>query len=244
MDNATLRLATHLANLERRLAALETAPRAASTAIRGGSLRSRDATGAAVAELGRRNSDGLVGLFVYGNAGADAVIVGQITGSLYGISVLADTGQAMLTVDDAGGMSVPVWPISWLGSPWVGTDGNGRKTTTSATWSDLWRSYGCFGFGDQFGFNFTCSIPVGTTVDMRITATEVGGSNTEVIWSQTGATSTTTQVIDVVTITAAATASGTDSVLGRYFNIAFQAQRTAGAGTPAFAPIEQSRIYP
>jgi hypothetical protein len=237
------RLAQIIDDLSRRIAALETAPRASNTSVRNGLFQILDDSGNPVVELGKRPT-GEVGLFVYA-AGADPVVeLGQRLGGDVGLFIYSSDGRPMFEVDNLGGQSTPIIPATWLGNPGEGTDANGRKTTTSATYSDMWRLYKMFAFGAQFGFNFNLSIPGGTTVDVQVTAVEVGGGSPVPIWSSTGLGSGTTQVLSVATIPSSATISGTDSPLGRYFNLNFQMRRTAGAGTPACAPIEQSRIYP
>lgn len=213
-------LAAELADMRRRLEALETGQRATKTSIRNGLLRILDTDGSAVVEVGKR-SDGLVGLFVY-----------------------SSSGLPMFAADNDGGVSTPVYPLSWLGNPAEPIDSNGRKTTTSATFSALWRTYKAFAFGDQFGYNFNFSVPSGTTGDWQLTAVEVGGSSPAVVASGTGLTNTVVNVAAIVTLPPSATISGTDAVLGRYFNFQLEMRRTAGAGVVAAMPIEQARIFP
>jgi hypothetical protein len=230
-----------LADLQRRLEALETGQRAKRTSVRGGLLRVLDLDGNLVGEFGRRD-DGQVGLYIYDDTGAQVVALGEIGAGEYGIDI-ASGGRSMLRADSTGGMSIPVFPLSWIGNPAEPVDGNGRKTTTSATFSALWRSHRAFAFGDQFGYNFNFVCAGGTTGDWQITCVEIGGSSPVVIASGAGLTGSS-NALGIVTIPPSATISGTDAVLGRNFNFQLEMRRTAGAGTVAAAPIEQSRVYP
>lgn len=211
-------LGTELEDIKRRLKALETAPRAAFTSIKEGTLEIRDDADNLLVELGKIDT-------------------------VYGIRISSDTGQEILNINNVQGHDFPRMPVVLVPSPDGGgffTTSKAAVVTTSTSWKELYRGdFSSVGTTIRYDM-IVQALTAGATLDWRIMIAEVGGTLTQAA-SGTG-TSTASQVASTFSIPAACLISGTDP-RGRSMSIRVEAQRATGSGEVFAAPTSPFLNY-
>lgn len=214
-----------LAEINRRLASLETAPRATNTSVRQGTFSILSATGAPL------------------------VILGVLPNGATGILVQNANGRALMDVDTVNGWGEPFFILPMVPSlsavqstvvPFAVT------TSTSMTevyLCDFWAS------GGKLVLNVWAYIDTATSMDWQITAQEtaswvngnVSGTETTVA-SGTGVTTTTALNpgggvgVDIPVGAISPGRSGTDP-RGGVYRLRFKARIAGGSGHASLAPL-------
>lgn len=130
--------ASLLADIERRLAALESSPSAQQTSIKEGLFQILDAGKNAVVSLGRQIASGRYGLVMtdINYPGVELVTVGNLDIGGSGIDVKASNGYSVFRVNAGTGQDIP-YPVVELTSP---LNYQRINTTTGAgVYIDVWK---------------------------------------------------------------------------------------------------------
>lgn len=224
------------ADYDRRLRALESAPRAPQTSLRGGRITFKptdpDMESPSITVGAGAGDD--AGLAMFDADGIQFFGAGSFSGR--GVVVFfAPNGGETLVVDD-GIMIRPLVSCAWQQDPSAGIDALGRPTTTSASYVMLWRTYlPCLSGG--VATMFAAAPGAGNTMDVRIRAEVVAGgtgSGPQTVVEQLAITVTTDingdwAIPDAVLIPAA-------DPIGALLVLTLEARRTAGAGAVTAAP--------
>lgn len=219
-------------DLKRRLRTLEGAPRLQNSSINNGTLTLLDEEGRPVARLGVQPDGRQAALDFYDpETGNRLVSIGEVSTGAHGIAVKAASGANVYRALNVGQTS-PFSPFVWVPSPTATKDastGCPLVNTTSASWTTLAR-VDVYTTAYYPHYELAIDPLGGSTADIRVFARELGGSNTQILQTVTGATSYTAIYGGGSYFTAAATATGTDDPLGRYMRLGVEVRRTAGAG--------------
>jgi len=187
-----------MAEVERRLRALETGQRATKTSLRGGQLLFKPKTEAAeypFIQVGAGEGDD-AGIAMFDDLGQQFFGVGSFNGDgvfvIYkGLVSLSNPSGAASAWSIMDGVTYgPLIPSAWVNDVGAGKDTLGRPTTTSASYVTLLRSYlPCLSGGIKG--RFSVAPGSGNTMSWRIRAEVIGGTGPQTIVEQTGITVTT-----------------------------------------------------
>jgi hypothetical protein len=200
-------------DLERRVRALESAPRAAFTAVNNGTFSVLDENGTLVCQMDQ------FGFIQFTPSGNEQVRIGKLQEGpdRYGIRIRKDTGAIVFYVADTGDV-LPDFRV-----PWVSFDIFAE--TDSAVYIDVYK-HRFYSMANGIDYHIFAVPNAGNTMDVRIRAQEVGG--TLVTVDEVTGITVNTNITGPFAIPASALISGTDPV-GREIEVRYEMRRTAGA---------------
>lgn len=229
-------LAARLAELERRLLALETAPQSNRINLLDGNLRFRLSTDENVSALMGTDGEGNdIGFWTVDSEGQVRAYVGTGTDGADGlISLRNNDGRSILYALSSTGLVRPRVPVPWTKNPGVPVDANGRATTTSGTYDTLYRSY--LNCAPKIYHRWSVTVGGGvTSCAFKLTGQDLFNGGTETtIYEETGITAS--KNIDRSDSIPALAANGLD-IIGELIVVTAYLRVTGGAGTIALAPI-------
>ncbi len=231
-----------IADLERRLRALETAPRASYTTIRDGTTVWRGDTashqGIAISsDLGDPTD---AAMYVYTADGQNRIYVGTNIGVAVIYVDNPDKSGRVLTIDSVYGMLGPYGVAPWQKNPGQSIDSLGRATTTSGSFQVGWRSL-CYVTSAQFGLEYAVDLGGASSAEVSVTAKvyhddRAGTPNgtRQTVFGRT--VSATGSFVDTASIPSSIWVPSASPV-GSMIDLEFSARVASGAGTVAWAPI-------
>lgn len=235
-----------LADLQRRIRALETAPRASETSVRGGYTRwlARD-TPERKLYIGGGTAGDDIGLFLDDGTSTPAWYLGTAAGSPVFYVTNAD-GTDRIMVVSAGGLLKPYALGGWTKNPTQTQDSLGATTTTSSSFEIGWRTLANAQTASLIT-EFYCALGGGVTqAEVRVTATvDVDDRSTS---ASNGEQTVFTQTITGpgnMTVTASVPSTiwtPAESPTGAFVRLALKARVSGGAGTVTFAPVVPARF--
>lgn len=240
MDSETRRLSDLLADMERRLAALETAPRASYTTVRGGStIWRRDAVDPNRIEITSNGDD--VALFCYDDLGLNRLYLGTIAGDPTMRFDNADKSGTVLQIEKDRGMVRPYGVGGW--ERWSGQtmDAYGRSTTSSGTFALGW-------VGIVSANTATVYVSTAVALDAGVTRAEIRVRASVAVSDRGGHVPSAAQTVLTRTVSASGTYSDSialpdglwtpaASAAGSLVRLDLEARVTLGAGTVYWAPF-------
>lgn len=236
-------LGSLLREIERRLKALETAPRAGYTAVRNGSLRVIGPASGSLypnVDIGSNGTD--VAMHLAKNSTETTIFPFEVlsVGGVGGVVEVnmgnPDRSANVFAYEDDLGMIFPSTISTWQRSLNQSIDASGNVTTTSAAYVQLWNTAIC-AVNNGFTSLMTFLVPGGTTADIKVTAqlqqnnnllgAAAGGEQT--VWQSLGVVATTGfSRSDAIPTSVFSPAS---NPIGSIYTLRAYARRTAGAGT-------------
>jgi hypothetical protein len=238
-------MADRIAELERRLRALETAPRASHTSIRNGSTRWLSTADGDLPNVRIGSTEDTGGDPAFEVTNEDGpfsdIYIGTSAGRGRADFYNPDKTGIVLRYDD-GRLRAPQPSCAWQRYIGAAMDAVGASTTTSGTYVDLW--YAVLGVGgDQIDGTIDVIPDGGTTGACRVMAQAVGGISI----SGKVPSATTQQVVEQTGITVSTVMAGpwtipdtiwnpASDVAGTVVMLTIQALRSAGAGLVHVAP--------
>lgn len=232
-------MAAELADLRRRLHALETAPQSNTVSLLDGTFRFRTASNENVQVLTGIDAEGDdIGFWSFVDNGGDPAVrafLGTGSDGLDGnIAIWNRDGRLILYALSATGMFRPVVPCSWVKNPAVSVDSLGNPRTASASYDTMWRSH--LNCSTHVNHSWAIDLQAGVTaVAFKLTGQDSFHSGVETtIYEQTGIVADTT-FIRSDTIPALA-ADGL-SIIGEFIELRAYLRITGGAGFATLAPL-------
>lgn len=239
-------MADLLADLQRRVRALETAPRASNTSVNGGYTRwlARETPERKVYIGGGVAGDD-VGLVLDDGTATPAWYLGTAAGGpVFYVTNADGTDRVMMIY--SGGIFKPYALGAWTKNPTQTQDSLGATTTTSSSFEVGWRTLANAQTASLVT-EFYCALGGGVTqAQVRVTATvEVddrassasGGEQTVFTQTITGSGNVTVTAAIPSTIWTPA-----ESPTGALVRLALKARVSGGAGTVMFAPVVPARF--
>lgn len=242
MDSDVRRLGDTIADLQRRLAALETAPRSNFTTVRGGQTvwRSGETGGAYVAISGDMDGDD-TGIYL----SADGAVRGYM-GTLAGGDVIGvyldnpDKSHRAFTYVSDRGLVGPYGIGAWSKNPSQAINSLGNTTTASGSLEVGWRTL-LYVTSETYEIEYFVDLGGATSAEVSLTA-EV------YVDDRTAATPAAVQTVFTRTISATNPYSDTGTLpntlwtpngspVGSLLKLELKARVSGGAGTISWAPI-------
>ena len=235
MSDPVAELAAELADMKRRLHALETAPRATKTSVSGGYTRWLPPEGEHP------------GIYIGGGGGTDVGISGYDVDGNQWLGAGAFNGRGRFhvagpipssssqTIDVVDGQFfAPLFATAWQTDTNVNIDTQGRPTVTSSTFTTLWRTV--IPCTTKSLNSWVVVYPgVGQNAECRINAQVFGQTASVQLALETGITSTAA-IIGPWVIPAGIMDDGTSSPIGHLMEVEIDLRRTSGANPVAVAP--------
>lgn len=228
--------AAELAELRRRLHALETAPQSNRSMLTNGSFAIRTGVDPNVLvsmDVDGEADDAAFRVFDSSGSAVQVIYIGTTGDGIAGYAEILndDRSTAVFVARSDQGIVRPVLMSPWQKSSQVPEDANGNATTTSGTYTDLFVSY----LNASTHVNHQWWIDLGggvTSVAFKLTAVEVGGSPETTVYEQTGITADGF----ITQSTALPAGIATGDLPGRFLELKAYLRITGGAGTAGLAP--------
>ena len=233
-------MAAELADLRRRLHALETAPQSNIVSLLDGQFRFRTSLNENVQAFMSVDSEGDdIGFWSYvddGGTAAERAYLGTATDGLDARLVIYNRdGRRVLDAISAAGLQRPVVPVPWVKNPAAPVDATtGSARTSSASYDTLYRSY--LNCSTHVYHRWAIDLQAGVTaVAFKLTGQDTfnGGVETT-IYEQTGITADGN--IEQNTALPVLAADGL-SIVGEVIEVRAYLRITGGAGNATLAPI-------
>lgn len=243
MDSDVRRLGDTIADLQRRLAALETAPRSNFTTVRGGQTvwRSGETGGAYVAISGDMEGDD-TGLYLVDSTDETRGYIGTLaSGAVLGLYLdNPDKSHRAFTWLSDRGLIGPYGTGPWTKNPSQTIDALGNTTTTSGTFEVGWRTL-LYVTSTTFEIEYFVDLGAATAAEVTLVADVYVDDRSAAVPAAaqtilTRTISSTNPYSDAGTLPDTLwTPNG--SPVGSLLRLEFKARVSGGAGTVSWAPI-------
>lgn len=229
----------HLVNdFDRRLRALETAPRAGFTTLTSdGGIKILDKNGVRRMTLGATSEGSDVGIWLYDATGTNIVAFFGTDHDQGRIQVFGGADlREVLSVTDLYGFAKPQYTLVAWPEPQHTVDTAGRPTTTSGSFDTLF-NIDFVAIAANVSGQVFAAVPGGSTASVQVTIQRAGGGADTQMFLSTGITSNQFISFDVP-IPVGALLPGENDVIGLSYRLKVKMARTAGAGTLALGLFE------
>ena len=170
----TSELIRQLNDFERRIRALETAPRAGYTTLSQNSkIQISDTNGIIRLIIGATADGGDVGMWVFNAAGVQVGYIGTDGNDSNIVLHSGDDANIVFGIASNTGWAIPQYFIPVWPDPSKTINGTGQSITLSATYEALFNG-DFIAVARNITGSLLATVPAGTTADVKITATCVG----------------------------------------------------------------------